>query len=125
MVGAGLRFGLVASVLFMAFVVATIPGEAIERVLLGAGADDGRAACSSLWRIGDWLRPVRLPDRRDVLCLTYGIFEAPETPLGLRRNIVARDANLVVSEPTEELIRELGPKEAWLRKGKGVDLRGP
>jgi uncharacterized protein YjbI with pentapeptide repeats len=124
MVGAGLRLGLVALVLFMAFVVATIPGEAIERVLLGAGADDGRAACSSLWRIGDWLRPVRLPDRRDVLCVTYGIFEAPETPLGLRRNIVARDANLVVSEPTDELIRELGPKEAWQRKGKGVDLQG-
>ncbi len=122
--GAGLRLGLVGLALFMAFVVATVPGEGIERVLLGDGPDDGRAACSSLWRVGSWLHKVRLPDQRDVLCVTYGMFEAPATPLGLRRNLVARGVNLVVAEPTDELIREVGPKQAWQRKGKGVDLQG-
>ena len=66
--------------LFFTFVVATIPGESIERALLGDGQADGRSACSSLWRVGSWLRTVRLPDQREALCVTYGLFEAPETP---------------------------------------------
>ncbi len=124
MLGTGLRLGLVGLALFMTFVVATVPGEGIERVLLGDGPDDARAACSSLWRVGSWLHKVRLPDQRDVLCVTYAMFEAPATPLGLRRNLVARGVSLVVAEPTDELIREVGPKQAWQRKGKGVDLQG-
>jgi uncharacterized protein YjbI with pentapeptide repeats len=122
--GAGLRVGVVGLALLFTFVVATIPGEGIERALLGDGQADGRAACSSVWRVGSWLRTVRLPDHRDVLCVTYALFEAPDTPLGLRRNLVARDVSLVVSEPTDELIRDLGAKQAWQRKGKGADLQG-
>ena len=123
MAGAGLRFGLVGLALFMAFVVATIPGEAIEGALLASSGEDGQATCPSLWRVGRWFHVVRMPDQRDVLCVTYRMFEASETPLGLRRNIVARDVNLVASEPTDDMIRTLGPKEAWERKGKGVDLQ--
>ena len=122
--GTGLRLGLVGLALFMTFVVATVPGEAIERVMLGDRPDDGRAACSSLWRVGSWLHKVRLPDQRDVLCVTYAMFEAPATPFGLRRNLVARGVNLVVAEPTDQLIHDVGPKQAWQRKGKGVDLQG-
>ncbi len=122
--GAGVRAGVVVLALFFTFVVATIPGESIERALLGDGQADGRSGCSSLWRVGSWLRTVRLPDQREALCVTYGLFEAPETPLGLRRNLVARDISLVVAEPTDELIRDLGAKQAWQRKGKGADLQG-
>jgi uncharacterized protein YjbI with pentapeptide repeats len=121
--GAGLRVGLVGLALFMTFVVATIPGEAVERALISAGQDEAQAGCSSLWRVGQWLHTVRLPDHRDALCVTYRMFEASETPLGLRRNIVARDVNLVVTEPTDDMIRTLGAKEAWARKGKGIDLQ--
>jgi uncharacterized protein YjbI with pentapeptide repeats len=121
--GLGLRLGLVGLALFMTFVVATIPGEAVERALIAVGRGEAQGGCSSLWRVGQWLHAVRLPDHREVLCVTYRMFEASETPLGLRRNIVARDANLVVVEPTDDMIRTLGAKEAWARKGKGIDLQ--
>ena len=122
--GAAARLGLALLVLFVTFVVATVPGEALERLLLAESAAGDRADCGSPWRIGRWLDTVRLPDRRAVLCVTYAFFEAPETPLGLRRNIVVPEASLVVVEPSQQQIDQLGSEEAWRSKGKGVDLQG-
>jgi uncharacterized protein YjbI with pentapeptide repeats len=116
------RLGLALAVIFVAFVVATIPGEAFERGLLAFSRPVERADCSAAWRVDRWLNSVRLPDRRNLLCVTYRFFEAPETPLGLRRNMVVRGASLVVVEPTQEQIAALGVEEAWKSQGKGVDL---
>ncbi len=66
---------------------------------------------------------MRLPDRREVLCATHALLEAPETPLGLRRNMVVRDASLVIAEPTAQQIAELGFDVAWRSKGDGIDLQ--
>jgi uncharacterized protein YjbI with pentapeptide repeats len=122
--GALTRGALALLVLFAAFVVATVPGESIESALLTESEDGNRTGCASLWRIDTWLGTVSMPDGREVLCVTYGLFEAPETPLGLRRSIVAPDASLVVVEPSQELIDELGARDAWRIKGKGIDLQG-
>ena len=122
--GAVTRGALALLVLFGAFVVATVPGEGIETALLSADQDDEVTGCAAPWRVDRWLATVRLPDRRTVLCVTYALFEAPETPLGLRRNIIVTDADLVQTEPTQALIDELGAREAWRSKGKGINLQG-
>ena len=122
--GALTRGGVALLAVFVAFVVATVPDEAFERALLSERADGDRAGCTALWRIDRWLDTVRLPDRRTALCATYGLFEAPETPLGLRRSMVVRDARLVVVEPSREQLDELGAEEAWRSKGEGVNLQG-
>jgi uncharacterized protein YjbI with pentapeptide repeats len=123
-VGALTRGGVALLALFVAFVVATVPGEAVERALLSASAPGDRAGCTALWRVSRWLDTVRLPDRRTALCVTYGVFDAPETPLGLRRNMMVRDASLVALEPSRAQIAEPGAEEAWRSKGEGVNLQG-
>jgi uncharacterized protein YjbI with pentapeptide repeats len=123
-VGALGRLGLVLAVLFAAFVIATVPGETLENELLSAREPIDPVQCASLSRVGSWLLPVRLPDRRRVLCVTYATFEAPEAPFGLRRNIVANATSFVVDEPPPGLVDELDLRRAWQLKGRRIDLQG-
>ena len=89
----------------------------------------GSEACRPLliWRYFKRVRlPVALvsaPPRIDY-CLTYLLFEAPTTPLNMRRNLSVRNARLVPAEPSAGDIRELGEKEAWSQVGRGLDLKG-
>ena len=80
-----------------------------------------------IWRYFERVRlPVTLvsaPPRIDY-CLTYLLFEAPTTPLNMRRNLTVRNARLVPAEPSAAEIRELGEKEAWSQVGRGLDLKG-
>jgi uncharacterized protein YjbI with pentapeptide repeats len=128
--------------------IATIP-ESAEPVAASSGdpceddalADEARApaaepveyagsdACRPLliWRYFARVRlPVALvsaPPRIDY-CLTYLLFEAPTTPLNMRRNLRVRNARLVPAEPSAADLRELGEREAWNQVGRGLDLKG-
>ena len=135
------------TIVFVTF-IARIP-ESAAPVAAGSGdpcqdgalADEARApaaapveyagseACRPLliWRYFKRVRlPVALvsaPPRIDY-CLTYLLFEAPTTPLNMRRNLSVRNARLVPAEPSAADIRELGEKEAWNQVGRGLDLKG-
>ena len=135
------------TVVFVTF-IARIP-ESAAPVAAGSGdpckddalADEGAApavepvgyagseACRPLliWRYFKRVRlPVALvsaPPRIDY-CLTYLLFEAPTTPLNMRRNLSVRNARLVPAEPSAGDLRELGEKEAWSQVGRGLDLKG-
>lgn len=123
-VGAFGRLGLVLPVLFAAFVVATVPGETLENWLLSERETIDPGKCASLREVGKWLKPVRLPDRRRMLCVTYAAFEAPEAAFGLRRNIVANATSFVLDEPSAGLVDELDLRRAWQLKGRRIDLQG-
>jgi uncharacterized protein YjbI with pentapeptide repeats len=80
-----------------------------------------------LWRYFERVQlPAALktaPPRTDY-CLTYLLFEAPTTPLDMRRNLRVRNAKLVLAEPSAAQIKDLGEREAWGQIGRGVDLKG-
>jgi uncharacterized protein YjbI with pentapeptide repeats len=93
---------------------------AIEPPPMEAAAEvaEPGAFCTSLARIHDY--PFRYspppaypgaPARR-MLCLTYLLFEAPTTPLEMRRNLDVRSKSFASGEPTAD------------RRGIGFDLRG-
>jgi uncharacterized protein YjbI with pentapeptide repeats len=73
--------------------------------------------CTSLWQFTDYARSVLPAPRfaggpqRRMSCLTYLLFEAPTTPLDMRRNLVVRGASFAVA-----------PDEPGV--GGGFDLRG-
>jgi uncharacterized protein YjbI with pentapeptide repeats len=139
-------FGLLTSM--FVFLVATVPGDAVERCLLGGSLP---VWCSVVHSVRSVLGSVngefeikRSPDGRRMLAITYDLFEAPGTRLGLRRNLVVRYAHLVRSDPApgtgnsaqqgkalegsdkrpatsaDELARK--EQEAW--KDRGINLRG-
>ncbi len=66
---------------------------------------------------------ITAPPRIDY-CLTFLLFEAPTTPLDMRRNLRVRNTRLVLAEPTPAQIGDLGEKEAWEQTGRGLDLKG-
>jgi uncharacterized protein YjbI with pentapeptide repeats len=74
--------------------------------------------CTSLARIHDYPfsygPPPAYPGAptRRMLCLTYLLFEAPTTPLDMRRNLDVRGKTFATGEPTAD------------RRGTGFDLRG-
>lgn len=74
--------------------------------------------CTSLARIQDYpfsfSPPPAYPGApaRHMLCLTYLLFEAPTTPLDMRRNLDVRGKTFATGEPSAE------------RLGTGFDLRG-
>jgi uncharacterized protein YjbI with pentapeptide repeats len=105
-------------------VVATVPDEPLESWLLRLAGDTGRPCQASAAGSGPgWLQSCRL-NGRSMLRLTYLVLEAPETPLGLRRNILVRDADLVDAAPPKELLAQGDEGKAWKEAGRGVDLRG-
>lgn len=61
---------------------------------------------------------------RTVSCLSYLLFEAPTTPLNMRRNLRLRSADLVAGPPPDVLIEQLGLDKAWEEHSRGLDLRG-
>lgn len=123
---APLVFGLLILLLLSgtaSIVVATVPDEPWEGWLVGDAGQPCQS--SSAWsKPRGWLQSCRM-NGRGMLELTYLLLEAPETPLGLRRNILVRDADLVDSTPPKELFSEVSNVgEAWKQAGRGIDLRG-
>jgi uncharacterized protein YjbI with pentapeptide repeats len=80
-----------------------------------------------IWR---YFQRVRLPATLETAppridyCLSYLLFEAPTTPLDMRRNLRVRNTRLVLTEPPAGDIEHLGEKQAWDQMGRGLDLRG-
>jgi uncharacterized protein YjbI with pentapeptide repeats len=87
------------------------------------------ATCRA-WPIWNYFERVELPSSltttpaRTDYCLTYLLFEAPTTPLAMRRNLRVRNAKLVLAEPAVADINDLGENEAWDQMGRGIDLKG-
>jgi uncharacterized protein YjbI with pentapeptide repeats len=75
------------------------------------------------WRYFERLQLSVSPPRTDY-CLTYLLFEAPTTPLEMRRNLRVRNVKLVLTEPSAADVAKLGEKQAWDQIGRGLDLRG-
>jgi uncharacterized protein YjbI with pentapeptide repeats len=79
---------------------------------------DQPAFCTSFARLQDFARVYEPPPafdgapRRRMLCLTYLLFEAPTTPLDMRRNLVVRGASFATATADAS------------RVGTGFDLRG-
>jgi uncharacterized protein YjbI with pentapeptide repeats len=142
---------LAISIVTVVFVssIATLP-ESAAPVQIGAGdrcADDARPEPAEVtavepvsypqagktcqpWQFWRYFRRVELPvalvtaPPRIDYCLTYLLFEAPTTPLDMRRNLRVRNARLVVAEPSAAELDGLGDKEAWNQVGRGLDLKG-
>lgn len=146
----------VAVVLLMA--IATVPDETMERFLTyrpgwfaaaAATTESGpptAAATCGFGQVHTYLSVVTNSARpaggdeagpRRMLCLTYLMFEQPETPLGMRRNLVVNHADLVTVRPPGEPAKDTasaapagqGPDEEALRQlwqdaGRGIDLSG-
>lgn len=106
-----------------------------------AAADsDNQASCGSLWLPWTYFEPITTDETRPTYldlgkplkprtmpCLTYRLFEAPETWRNLRRNLIVSKANLVaVRPPPDLLVGKLGKdlKDVWDGWGRGLDLRG-
>lgn len=119
---AGLIFAmLIPAAGFASLVVASVPDEKLEHCLLEK--EDDQFWCQLLNWLGWSFERHPLPDGRTMLGVTYRWLEAPDTPLGLRRNIVVRNANLVVAAPSPELEAERGMQAAWREVGSGINLR--
>jgi uncharacterized protein YjbI with pentapeptide repeats len=86
--------------------------------------------CRPTWTLSAYFAHVSLPSAvrdsppRTVSCLSYLLFEAPTTPLNMRRNLRVRGVDLVKSQPPAIIIQTLGLDEAWKESGQGLDLRG-
>jgi uncharacterized protein YjbI with pentapeptide repeats len=136
------------------FLVATVPGDAMERCLV----DESRSLwCSPVRGIRNALSSIPVgslggnfaietsADGRRMLAITHDLFEGPKTWLNLQRNLVVRYAQLVVAEPppvsaastaaagepanrtTEELAvdaERLAKEKQAAWEGKGINLRG-
>ena len=138
----------------------TVPDETLEKIVTSrptlsssASAEEPRSTsprdldhCTGLWRIWSYWSVVKLPyhqatdaGRRDMLCLSYLLFEQPETLLGMRRNLALTHADFVAARPSAELFTDAEDLSVWLKDeelrnealkhfwqdaGRGVDLRG-
>ncbi len=86
--------------------------------------------CRPTWKFWSYFTPVSLSPAvaggpvRTVLCLSYLLFEAPTTPLNMRRNLQVRSVDLVPAPPRDVVTQELDPDQAWREHGLGLDLRG-
>ena len=141
------RTGLVvltAVTLIFSWTLATIPDSSAELVQMAkrpAEDQDAQEAdatlpppaymsCRSAWQLWRYFAPVSLSPAvaggpvRTVSCLSYLLFEAPTTPLSMRRNLRVRSADLVQAPPPAMVTDQLDPDQAWREHGLGLDLRG-
>jgi uncharacterized protein YjbI with pentapeptide repeats len=150
--GRGLRHPgvVVFTVLILGFswTLATIPGSSAQLAHMPARAAacpaqdqpplvvDAAApppayrTCRPTWKIWQYFDSVSLSPAvaggpvRAVSCASYLLFEAPTTPLNMRRNLQVRGADLVKAPPPDAQVRELGLDRAWQEHSRGLDLRG-
>jgi uncharacterized protein YjbI with pentapeptide repeats len=147
--GARVMFGVLevvlvtAATLLFSWGLATIPetpdaSAPVRQVALQGDAPAKSAAtdaapyesCRPTWNLSAYFAPVSLPSAvsdgppQTVSCLSYLLFEAPTTPLNMRRNLRVRGVDLVKSQPPAIIIQTLGLDEAWKESGQGLDLRG-
>ena len=86
--------------------------------------------CRLTWNLWSYFARVSLSPAvaggpvRTVRCLSYLLFEAPTTPLNMRRNLQVRSADLVPAPPRDVVTEQLGADQAWGAHGRGLDLRG-
>jgi uncharacterized protein YjbI with pentapeptide repeats len=153
---AGVVARALPALVIVVMAAATVPGEAIERTLTwrpgsaaaAAAAPAEPAAACSFGGVLGYLAVIDSPgvpgagDDRRMLCLSWLLFEQPETPLGMRRNLVVNHADLVTVRPADELVKSLTDRakaqpdaearraadrelqRLWQDIGRGVDLRG-
>ena len=107
---------------------AALQGDAPAKSAPSAGAP--YESCQPTWNLAAYFADVSLPSAvpdgppQTVSCLSYLLFEAPTTPLNMRRNLRVRGVDLVKSQPPAVIIQTLGLDEAWKVSGQGLDLRG-
>ncbi|WP_139015893.1 pentapeptide repeat-containing protein [Ensifer aridi] len=117
---------MLLAVLFSTFVL-TVPGELTETLLLRASPVSLVTEVATRPGGREYFQDrsgAPTPRPRRVPILTYLLLEAPDTPLGLRRNIFLPQENFVVERPTDDQVARLGLRQAWREFGRGISLIG-
>lgn len=115
--------------IWFSMLVATFPGEALERWAVerhDAYTDIETCSFSNVLNYSAHVK-IEAPSGRGLRttpCLTYLLFEAPDTPLDMRRNLYLEGVRLVRPSMADRLPEDLNQENTRGLLGIGFDLRG-